>query len=257
MLRLWLFLSLLALFGTAEWLWPKHRAAPQRRRRWPVNLGLGAIDVLSLRVLSPWLAVDAATWAQANHVGVLPQLRFAPWISGALAFLLLDLAIYVQHRIMHRIGWLWRLHRVHHTDLTLDVTSGVRFHPLEILVSMAIKIAVVLGLGAAPAAVVAFEAALSSFSLATHANFAIPRRLDRWLRLVLVTPDMHRIHHSVVRAEHDSNFGFQISLWDRLFGSYRTAARADESSMPLGLDRFRDASDQRLPALLGQPLAAR
>ena len=176
-------------------------------------------------------------------------------MAATVAFLLLDLTIYTQHRLMNRIGFLWRLHRAHHTDLALDLNSGVRFHPLEILFSMAIKIAIVLALGAAPAVVVVFEIVLSSFSLLTHANLALPHRPDHWLPLGLVTPDMHRIHHSILRAEHNTNFDFQISLWDRLFGSYLRDPRSDESSMALGLERFRAEADQGLPALLGQPLA--
>ncbi|MDE2155216.1 MAG: sterol desaturase family protein [Xanthomonadaceae bacterium] len=255
-LRLWLFLALLALLGIAERLRPRHAAAPRRWQRWRVNLGLGLINTLCLRLLLPWLAVDAAGWAQAANVGVLHMLRVPPWPAAVIAFVALDLAIYAQHRLMHRIGALWRLHRVHHTDMALDVSSGVRFHPVEILLSMGIKIAVVLLLGAAPLAVLAFEIVLSSFALLTHANVDLPVALDRRLRWIFVTPDMHRIHHSVVPAEHDSNFGFHVSWWDRLFGSYRDAPAAPQSSMPLGLERYRDDRSQQLLALLRQPLDA-
>jgi len=252
-LRLWLFLSLLVLLGIAERLWPRHTADPLRATRWRINLGLGTINVLCLRLLLPWLAVDAALWAQANHVGLLPRLHLGPLIGAVISFALLDLTIYIQHRLMHRIPWLWRLHRMHHTDLALDVTSGVRFHPLEILFSMGVKIGVVVLLGATPAVVVAFEIVLSSFALFTHANLSFPVGLDRWIRWILVTPDMHRIHHSVLREEHDTNFGFNVSWWDRLFGSYLDQPRSDQATMTLGLPRFRAPTEQRLAALLLQP----
>jgi len=255
-LRLWLFLSLLALLGIAERFWPRHAAAPHRRQRWPVNLGLGLINALCLRLLLPWLAVDAALWAQAENVGVLHLWQVPAWMALAIAFVTLDLAIYAQHRLMHRIGTLWRLHRVHHTDMALDVSSGVRFHPVEILLSMGIKIAVVLLLGAPPLAVLAFEIVLSSFALLTHANVDLPVELDRRLRWIFVTPDMHRIHHSVLPAEHDSNFGFHVSWWDRLFRSYRDMPASPQSSMKLGLARYRAEYEQRLLALLRQPVDA-
>ncbi|TAL55925.1 sterol desaturase family protein [Pandoraea sp.] len=252
-LRLSLFLSLLALLAMAERLWPRHAAAPMRRRRWPVNFGLGAINVLCLRLLLPWLAIDAALWAQRKDFGLLHQLAVARWPAAVIAFVALDLTIYTQHRLMHRIGILWRLHRVHHTDIALDVSSGVRFHPLEILLSMGIKIAAVLALGASPAVVATFEIVLSSFSLLTHANLGLPSRLDTWLRWVLVTPDMHRIHHSVRREEHDTNYGFHLSWWDRLFGSYLAQPHHAQPTMLLGLTAFRENQAQGLLQLLIQP----
>ncbi|MEO6986120.1 MAG: sterol desaturase family protein [Paralcaligenes sp.] len=253
MLRLSLFLSLLALLAVAEWFWPRHSASPRRRQRWPVNIGLSMINTLCLRLFLPWLAIDAALWAQANGVGVLHWLQLPPWPAAAIAFVALDLVIYAQHRLMHRMDILWRLHRVHHTDVALDVSSGVRFHPLEILLSMLVKIVTVLLLGASPTVVLVFEIVLSSFSLITHVNLRLPTRLDTWLRWVFVTPDMHRIHHSVLRAEHDSNFGFHVSWWDRMLGSYLAQPQQAQEIIPLGLDVFRDAGAQRLWSLLAQP----
>lgn len=254
MFRLLLFVPLLALLAIVERLWPRHAAPPCRSHRWPANLGLGLIDALCLRLLLPWLAVDAALWAQAEHVGVLHLLAIPAWLAAVIAFVMLDLVIYTQHRLMHRFDLLWRLHRMHHTDIALDVSSGVRFHPLEILLSMGIKIAVVLLLGAGPAVVAVFEIVLSSFSLLAHANLRLPPRLDAWLRWVFVTPDMHRIHHSVLRAEHDSNYGFNITWWDRLFGSYTPHPGQPQETMLLGLEVFRDAEAQRLRNLLLQPV---
>lgn len=252
-LRLLVFLSLLTLLGIAERLWPRHAAAPVRPRRWPVNFGLGVINVLCIRLLLPWVAVDAASWAQENGIGVLHLLHVWPWLATVIAFIMLDLVIYAQHRLMHQVGFLWRLHRVHHTDIALDVSSGVRFHPLEILFSMGVKIAAVLLLGASPGVVAVFEIVLSCFSLFTHTNLRLPPRLDAWLRWVFITPDMHRIHHSVLSSEHNTNFGFQISWWDRLFGSYLAQPEKTQEVMPLGLTTFRDATAQRLRNLLAQP----
>lgn len=255
-LRLLLFLSLLGLLGSAEHYWPRHSAAPRRRQRWLVNMGLAAIDTACLRLLMPWLAIDAALWAQAHHFGLLYALKVPPLLAAVIAFFALDLLIYGQHRLLHRVGFLWRLHRVHHTDLALDVTSAARFHPVEILLSMAFKIGAVLLLGAGPVLVLSFEIVLSCFAIITHANVAVPERLDRLLRMLIVTPDMHRIHHSVQSIEHNRNFGFHVSWWDRAFGSYLDNPKIAQSLLPLGLEHFREPAEQRLSALLQQPLAA-
>jgi sterol desaturase/sphingolipid hydroxylase (fatty acid hydroxylase superfamily) len=257
MLRLTLFFVLLSMLGVAEAIWPRHSAAPRRDQRWPVNLGLGCFNALCLKVLLPWLAVDAALWAHAKHFGLLPRLPIPSLLAALLAFAALDLVIYAQHRVMHRIPLLWRLHRMHHSDLALDVSSGVRFHPAEIVLSMGIKVVTVVLLGAAPAVVLIFEIVLSSFSLFTHANLALPVVVDRLIRRVFVTPDMHRIHHSVMHTEHDTNFGFHVSWWDRLFGTYRESPASGHSTVTLGLDDFRDPVQQRFSALLKQPIEAR
>lgn len=253
MMRLGIFLALLAVLALAEFVWPRHPGPARRTRRWPVNFGLGALNVICLRVLVPWAALDAAIWARAHAVGVLNLWPLPTMVAAVGGFLALDLVIYLQHRLMHRVGWLWRLHRVHHTDLALDVSSGVRFHPLEILLSMGIKMAAVLLLGPAPAVVMAFEIVLSAFSLATHTNVALPVRLDALLRWILVTPDMHRIHHSIRRVETDSNFCFHLSCWDQLLGTYRAQAAVPQAQITLGLEVFREDEEQRLPTLLAQP----
>ena len=252
-LRFAIFLALLLFFGAAEYRWPRQKVAPQRRRRWVVNLGLAVLGAFCVRLLMPWLAIDAAMWAQTRGFGILPLLGVRAPVAAIIAFLSLDFTVYLQHRLMHRLPLLWRLHRVHHTDLMLDVSSATRFHPLEILLSMAIKIGAVLILGAAPLVVLTFEIVLNGFAIFTHANIAMPATIDRMLRLVFVTPDMHRIHHSVRRAEHERNFGFHVSWWDRLCGTYCPAAVEDQAVMPLGLDQFRSPAEQRLSALLGEP----
>jgi sterol desaturase/sphingolipid hydroxylase (fatty acid hydroxylase superfamily) len=252
-LRIGIFFVLLGVLVLAERRWPRHMAAPDRMRRWPPNLGLAIIDTLALRLLLPWLAVDAAIYAQAHAIGLLHALTLAPMADWFVTIVALDLVIYSQHRLMHMNSLMWRAHRVHHTDVALDATSAGRFHPLEILLSMAFKIAAVLVLGAPWEAVLAFEILLNSFALFTHANLRLPERVERRLRRVLVTPEMHRIHHSVQREEHDSNFSFHLSIWDRLFGSYRDKPRDAPESFPLGLPEFRSAQEQTLLALLSQP----
>ncbi len=249
LVRLGVFVGLWCILALAEARWPARADGIPRRLRWPANFGLALLDTLALRLLLPWLAIDAAFYADAHGVGLLHAWAVPTWFAWTLSLLALDLTIYWQHRLLHAIPVLWRLHRVHHSDVTLDASSGVRFHPLEILLSMGIKIGAVLVLGAPPMAVLAFEILLNGFALFTHANLALPVRLDHVLRRVLVTPGMHRIHHSTLRAEHDRNFGFHVSWWDRLFGSYL----ADATAPLLGLDGFRSPHAQGLWALLGQP----
>lgn len=234
------------------------RAAPARgdgalARRQGVNVGLVVIDTVILRLAFPVLAVGLAMQLHADGQGLFGRIQWPIWLAIPVAVLALDLAVYWQHRLMHAIPLLWRLHRVHHSDTGFDVTTGVRFHPFEIALSMAIKLGLVWALGPHPAAVVIFELLLSLGSLFTHTDVALPRRIDDALRWVLVTPSMHRIHHSVRREETDSNFGFHLSIWDRLFGSYRHAPVQPETSMPIGLETFRLSRDQTLVSLLRQP----
>lgn len=206
-----------------------------------------------MRLAAPAAAVGVALIAQERGWGFLnlAPVPAAPAFVGAL--LLLDVAIYFQHVMFHAVPTLWRLHRVHHADLDFDVTTGTRFHPFEILISLVIKCAAVAAIGAPPAAVLAFEILLNATALFNHANASLPRALDRALRWLLVTPDMHRIHHSVKYDESSSNFGFNLPWWDRLFGTYRAAPRAAQATMPIGVDAFRTAEDMRLDRLLIQP----
>ena len=210
-----------------------------------------------LASLDPWSpeAIGEAlkATAEAQGIGLLRWLGAPGWLAVPASVALLDLAIYLQHRVFHAVPWLWRLHRVHHADLELDATTGLRFHPIEILLSMAIKIGVVVALGAPALAVLIFEVLLNAGSLFSHANIALPRRLEGWLRALIVTPEMHRVHHSVVRAETDSNFGFCLSWWDRLLGTYRAAPAAGLDGMTVGIGAFRDPAELRLDRLLTQP----
>ena len=254
-LRLGLLFVLLVLLMLSEWRWPRNLSPARRLQRWPMNLGLGLLNTLCLRVLSPWLAYFIAIRAHETDIGLFNLVHAPAWLAISVSLLVLDLTIYWQHRLMHVVPWLWRLHRLHHTDLALDTSSGVRFHPLEILFSLLVKLGAVLALGAPPLAVLVFEILLSSFSLFTHTNVAIPVRVDRVLRWLVVTPDMHRIHHSVLSEEHNRNFGFNASWWDRIFRSYRDQPRQSQPELKLGLNQFRERDAQRFGALLAQPFA--
>ena len=251
-LRLGSFAVVLLSLALAERLWPlRGDARPARRQL--ANLGMVLIDTVLLRLAFPLLAVALAIQVDARSGGLFSAMDAPAWVEILLAFLLFDLAIYWQHRLLHTIPLLWPLHRVHHSDTSFDVTTGVRFHPAEIALSMAIKLGLVVALGPHPAAVVIFELLLSASSLLTHADFAFPPRADRALRWLIVTPSMHRIHHSVRREETDSNYSFNLSLWDRVFGSYRAQPLQAERDMPIGLPQWRDPAALGLWALLLQP----
>ncbi|HEY4919891.1 MAG TPA: sterol desaturase family protein [Xanthobacteraceae bacterium] len=236
-----------------ELLAPRRPWTVGRAARWPSNLAILAVDALAVRVLIPTAAFGVALIAAAHGFGLFPLLGWPAWLAGVIGFVVLDLAIYGQHVVFHHVPWLWRLHRVHHADPDIDVTTGGRFHPIEILISMALKIATVALLGIPAPAVFAFEVMLNATSMFNHANAALPARLDHLVRLVLVTPDMHRIHHSVVRRETDSNFGFNLPWWDRLFRTYRAAPAAGHDAIAIGLPIFRDRGELRLDRLITQP----
>lgn len=252
LLRLGVFLGLFATLALAQARWPLRgvEGAPQRFSR---HLLIAAMGTLLVRLAVPVAAVAAGALAWQHGIGLLPLLDAPMALAVPLSIVLLDLAIYWQHRIFHRVPLLWRMHRMHHADTSFEVSTAIRFHPLEILLSMWIKVAVVLLLGAPALAVLLFEILLNATALFSHADLRLPERLDRALRQVLVTPDMHRVHHSVERHETNSNYGFCLSIWDRLFGSYRERAREEQRRMPIGLEYFRDEADTRVPALLVQP----
>ena len=254
-LRFAAFATLLLLLAAAERAWPARGDARPAARQL-ANLALVVLDTAVLRVAFPLLVVALSIRIHAVGGGLFGTLGWPLWLEIALTLLLLDAAIYWQHRLLHLIPPLWRLHRVHHSDLAFDVTTGVRFHPFEIALSMAIKLALVAALGPHPVAVVAFELLLSAASLFSHADFAFPPNVERALRSVVVTPSMHRIHHSVRREETDSNYGFLLSCWDRVFRSYRPQPAEPERSMPIGLPQWREARALGLIALLLQPFRA-
>lgn len=249
--RLGSFAGLLLLLFGAERLLP--RRAVGRLGRVGTNLLIVVLNTLLLRLCFPLMAVGVAIWAAGHGWGLFNLLAWPSWWEVIAAILLLDMLIYWQHRLMHAVPLLWRLHRMHHSDLAFDVSTAVRFHPLEIGLSMLIKMAAVLLLGADPGAVILFEVILSSASLFEHANLRLTKRLDNVLRCLIVTPDMHRVHHSVHQLETDSNFGFSLSVWDRLFGSYRAQPQDGHDAMQIGLHEFRQHQDQGFSQLMLQP----
>ena len=251
--RLGAFLGVFAAVAAWEILAPRRTLTAARRARWPGNLGIVLLNTLIVRAILPAGAVGIALAAEAKEFGLLHAVAMPFWLKAVIGFLLLDLAIYLQHVLFHAVPVLWRLHRMHHADLGFDVTTGARFHPIEIVFSMLIKAAAIAALGAPAVAVLAFEIALSATAMFNHANARLPLGLDRWVRLLVVTPDMHRVHHSAVPVETNSNFGFNLPWWDRLFGTYRAQPAAGHEAMTLGLAVFRDARELRLDKMLTQP----
>jgi sterol desaturase/sphingolipid hydroxylase (fatty acid hydroxylase superfamily) len=251
-LRLGLFLGLLLLLLVLERCWPRRGDAADPVRRWTANLGLAATGSLLVQLLPGAGAVGAALWAQQQEIGLLPALGLGPLLQGLAGLVLLDLLIYAQHRLFHRLPLFWRLHRVHHSDLKLDATTGLRFHPFEIGLSLLLKMAAVALLGVPPLGVLLFEVLLNGLAMFNHADLALPPRLEAWLRPWLVTPDLHRIHHSIHRDETDSNYGVSVTFWDRAFGSYRDQPREGQPGLRLGLPEQR--APLGLAGLLRWPL---
>ncbi len=245
---------LVILLGMAVW----ELSAPRRRReiprllRWSNNIALVVIDTILLRVTFPVLAVGAAVLAEERGWGLFHALEVPVLLAGVLGFLALDLAIYLQHVLFHAVPVLWRLHRMHHADLEFDVSTGLRFHPVEILLSMGIKLGVVAALGPPALAVLVFEVVLNATSLFNHSNVRLGGA-DRIVRLFVVTPDMHRVHHSVRPSETNRNFGFNLPWWDRLFGTYTAQPRDGHEGMTIGLGEFRTRRDLWLDRMLLQP----
>jgi sterol desaturase/sphingolipid hydroxylase (fatty acid hydroxylase superfamily) len=255
-IRLAAFAGIFLAMVAWEVLAPRRPWAVGRAARWPSNLGMVVVDAVAVRLLIPTAAVGVALVASERGFGLFHLLGWPGWLAGLAGFVVLDLVIYGQHIVFHKVPWLWRLHRMHHADLDIDVTTGLRFHPVEILLSMLIKIATVALLGIPAAAVVAFEVVLNATSMFNHSNAAMPACLDRVVRLVVVTPDMHRVQHSVVTGETNSNFGFNVPWWDWLFGTYRAEPAAGHDGVIIGLPIFRNRRELRLDRLLTQPFRA-
>lgn len=256
-LRLTLFLTGLACLGLAEALAPRRRLRAGKRR-WPTNLSIVVVDALFVRVvLMSLTAVAAASMAAERGWGWLNQAALPEWAAIVLGILILDFAIYLQHVMFHAVPLLWRVHLVHHADIDLDVTTGLRFHPLEIALSMLIKVGVVTLVGIPVTAVIVFEILLNATSMFNHSNLRLPEAWDRALRWVIVTPDMHRVHHSVHRDETDSNFGFNAPWWDWLCGTYRAQPRDGHETMAIGLTPYQDRERQSLGWVLALPFRPR
>ncbi|QIE46669.1 sterol desaturase family protein [Pseudohalocynthiibacter aestuariivivens] len=237
-IRLGIFLGLFALFATLEAHAPRRSRTQPRSTRWVTNWGITILNTLTLRALAfglPLLAVGAAVDAHTQGWGLMNTIHLPGWLAVILTVLIFDFAIWAQHLITHKVPILWRLHRVHHADRDIDVTTAIRFHPVEIALSMLLKIGLVYLLGPPAIGVIAFEIILNGTAMFNHANLRLPLWLDTLLRYVLVTPDMHRVHHSDIRAEHDSNYGFALSIWDRMFGTYIPQPAAGHDGMTIGL----------------------
>jgi len=247
---------LFAVLAMWEWRAPRRARLVGRGARWPSNLALVIFNGALVRLLVPTALVGAALLGQGY--GLLAAIGVPAPIAGIIGFLALDLTIYAQHVVFHKVPLLWRLHRMHHTDLDLDVTTGLRFHPIEILLSLAIKAALIVALGIPAAAVVVFELVLNAGAMFNHTNASVPARIEPWLRAFIVTPQMHEVHHSLIRGDTDSNYGFNLSVWDRLFRTLRaapTSALAGEE-VTIGLPQFRDPAELRFDRLLTQPFPA-
>lgn len=251
--RLALFLAVLLAVAAWEALAPRRRRSVARRVRWPHNLGLALLNTAVLRIVAPGMVIGVAIAGDAHGWGLMHAIDLPAWAAVLVGIALLDLAIYFQHVMFHAVPTLWRLHRVHHADVEFDVTTGVRFHPVEMLISTLVKCAAVVALGAPALAVLVFEVLLNATSMFNHANASLPPGVERWLRWLVVTPDMHRVHHSVRYDESSSNFGFSLPWWDRIFATYRGQPALGHEAMTIGVDAFRAPQESRLDRLIVQP----
>lgn len=251
-IRLTVFIAVFTVMAVLEYLIPRKPRTLPRTGRWITNWGLVIVDSITLRVFVPVLAVVVAQWAAANQLGLLPYISLPFWVQCVVAIVLLDMLIYWQHVASHHFPVLWRFHKVHHADRDIDVTTGARFHPVEIVLSMLFKFVCIIVLGAPALAVLLFEVLLNASAMFNHSNIRLDNRLDRWVRRVIVTPDMHRVHHSVEVSETNSNYGFFLSVWDRLFTSYIDQPKQGHDGMIIGLKEYQDSR----PSSLGWSLKA-
>jgi sterol desaturase/sphingolipid hydroxylase (fatty acid hydroxylase superfamily) len=254
-IRLGFFLGVFFIMALWEAIAPRRALTQSRNVRWLNNLAIAFINSAVVRTIFPTAAVGVALLSAQRGWGIFNVLGVPQAAGGIISVLLLDLAIYAQHAFFHKIPLFWRLHRMHHTDLDIDVTTGARFHPVEIGLSMGIKMVTVAVLGAPVWSVVAFEVLLNATSMFNHSNAYLNRGVDRVIRMFVVTPDMHRVHHSVIRRETDSNFGFNLPWWDRLFGTYRPQPEKGHTAMTIGLADYRDRKWLTLPWMLAVPFS--
>ena len=256
-IRLGVFLGVFILVAAAEMLAPRRALTTAKGKRWFGNLGIVFINTLTVRALFPVAAVGMALLADEHGWGLLNNVEMPYWLVVVIAVVALDFIIYLQHVMFHAVPALWRLHMMHHADLDFDVTTGARFHPVEIIISMLIKLAAISVLGPPVLAVLIFEVLLNATAMFNHSNWRIPVAVDRVLRLFVVTPDMHRVHHSVIARETNSNFGFNLPWWDRLFGTYRAQPEQGHEGMIIGLTQFRDPKRLTLPWMLALPFVGK
>jgi len=255
--RLAFFAAIFSIVAVAEALRPRRKLVASKQKRWINNILLSFTDTIILRFVFPIFPVGVAVFCKESGWGILNYFHFPLWVAVICAVVLLDLIIYVQHKMFHLIPVFWRLHKVHHIDQDIDVTTGLRFHPLEMILSMIIKMTAVAVIGAPPVSVVIFEILLNGATMFNHSNLHIPLAADRFIRLMIVTPDMHRVHHSVIVKETNSNYGFSFSWWDRLFGTYRREPEAGHLQMKIGLNGYSDPKYLQLSQMLITPFVSR
>lgn len=252
-IRLGFFFGVFLLVALCERISPRRVLTTSKPVRWISNMGVVAIDTLTVRALFPVIGVHVAFTAQERGWGLLNIIDLPEWLSILTGILILDLIVYLQHVMFHAVPFLWRMHMMHHADLDYDVTTGLRFHPFEIIISMIIKMTAIAALGPSVFTVIIFEIILNGTSMFNHGNLKLPFNVDKYLRLLVVTPDMHRVHHSVTIRETNSNFGFNFPWWDRLCGTYRAQPAAGHEGMTIGLSQFRDPKRNTLPWMLALP----
>ncbi|OGI37789.1 MAG: fatty acid hydroxylase [Candidatus Muproteobacteria bacterium RBG_16_62_13] len=253
-IRLSFFIGVLTIMALWEILAPRRALTTSKSWRWISNLSIVFLNSFLVRLLFPVAAVGLAAYAAEHGWGLFNQFQTPFWVAVVVSVVALDLAIYLQHVMFHAVPAFWRLHRMHHADLDFDVTTGARFHPIEIILSMLIKFAVIAVLGLPVVAVIVFEVLLNATAMFNHSNIRLPLILDRLIRRLIVTPDMHRVHHSIEDHETNSNFGFNLSIWDRLFGTYKNQPDAGHEAMTIGIRDFRDPRQvDRLPGMLLLP----
>ena len=240
LIRLSAFVGIFAVMAGWEMMAPRRQWHTAKAKRWVINLALVGVNTFFTRALFASGALGAAILAMQGEVGLLHQLHWPMWVKVIIAVVVLDMVVYFQHVLLHAVPILWRMHMVHHSDLDFDVTTGVRFHPIEIAFSMSIKVGAVILLGAPPSAVLIFEVLLNATSMFNHSNVRIPKQVDRMLRWIVVTPDMHRIHHSIIPRETNRNFGFNLPWWDRMLGTYVSEPSKGHEHMTVGLEQYRD-----------------
>jgi len=256
-IRMAFFVGIFVAVAVAELAVPRRPLTTSKASRWFANIGIVFINTGTLRILLPATAVSLSVWVEGRGWGILNHVDLPFWLKVALSVMFLDFVIYLQHVMFHAVPTLWRLHMMHHADMDFDLTTGTRFHPMEILISMFIKFAAIIVSGAPAPGVLLFEVLLNGTAMFNHGNFYIPLGVDRVLRWLVVTPDMHRVHHSIFPSETNSNFGFNLPWWDRIMGTYRAQPTRGHDGMTIGLNQFRDPSRLTLPWLLVLPFVGK
>lgn len=252
-IRLYIALGIFSFMCCWEYFSPRRKQIHSRKQRWPINIGLAVFNMIIMRLTVGGIAYLSAVNAYNQSWGLLNQFQLPIWLTFIITLLFLDFCIYCQHIISHKWKPLWRLHQIHHTDLEIDASTAIRFHPLEIIVSMAYKVACIYLVGANPLSVIIFEVILNGTATFNHSNVNIPIKLDKLLRWIIITPDMHRVHHSTVQSETDSNYGFSISLWDRVFKTYVAEPEKTQTTLDIGLPQHRKQKELGFIQLLRLP----